>query len=285
MKLQDLFDNFYRPLRLRGRSANTCRLYGCTIRAFGRWLGYEPTVDDLSDLMLSRYLDHRESIRSPYTAEKERSQLCSLWRFAADRRIVPTRPEVPPAPLPDRVPRAWTLEQLGSIYRAAASSRGSIGTVPAGIWFAALVSVLWETAERIGAVMECLPGDLEPPHLHVHAEYRKGGKRDRVYRLTDRTTRLLQQACGRSRLLEWDRSRTHLWSKYADIVARAGLGKGRHLSFHALRRSAASHYAARGGDPVQLLDHSSPRITHRWYLDRRMTDRGPAPCDVLPEIN
>lgn len=285
MTLQDLFDNFYRPLRLRGRSANTCRLYGCTIRAFGRWLGYEPTVDDLSDLMLSRYLDHRASIRSPYTAEKERSQLCSLWRFAADRGIVPTRPEVPPAPLPDRVPRAWTLEQLGSIYRAAASSRGSIGTVPAGIWFAALVSVLWETAERIGAIMECRPGDLEPPHLHVRAEYRKGGKRDRVYRLTERTTGLLQQACGRSRLLEWDRSPTHLWSRYSDIVARAGLGRGRHLSFHALRRSAASHYAARGGDPVQLLDHSSPRITHRWYLDRRMTDTGPAPCDVLPEIN
>ena len=284
MKLQDLFDNFYRPLRLRGRSANTTRLYGCTIRAFGRWLGYDTTVDDLSDLMLSRYLDQRAAIRSPYTAEKERSQLCSLWRFAADRGIMPTRPEVPPAPLPDRVPRAWTLDELGSIYRAAASSRGYIGKVQAGVFFAALVSVLWETAERIGAVLECLPADFDGKHLHVRAEYRKGGKRDRVYRLTDRTTRLLQQACGQSRLLEWDRSRTLLWAKYADVVARAGLGKGRHLSFHALRRSAASHFANRGGDPVQLLDHSSPRITHRWYLDRRLTDTGPAPCDILPAL-
>jgi site-specific recombinase XerD len=94
MLLKDLFDGMYRPLRLRGRSANTTRLYGCTIRAFGRWLGYEPTVDDLTDLMLSQYLDHRASDHSPYTAEKERSQLCSLWRFAADRGIVPTRPEV-----------------------------------------------------------------------------------------------------------------------------------------------------------------------------------------------
>ncbi len=284
MNLQDLFDRMYRPLRLRGRSANTTRLYGCTIRAFAKWLGYTPTTDDLTDLTLSQYLDHRAAHRSPYTAEKERSQLCSLWRFAADRGIVTTRPEVPPAPLPDRVPRAWTLGELGAIYRAAAATRGAVGSVPAGVWYSALVSVLWETAERIGAVMECRPDDFDGTHLHVRAEYRKGGKRDRVYRLSSRTCGLVTQARGANRLLEWPLSRTLLWAKYADIVARAGLGRGRHLSFHALRRSAASHYAARGGDPVQLLDHSSPRITHRWYLDRRMTDRGPAPCDVLPGL-
>jgi integrase len=284
MNLQDLFDQMYRPLRLRGRSANTTRLYGCTIRAFAKWLGYTPTTDDLTDLTLSQYLDHRAAHRSPYTAEKERSQLCSLWRFAADRGIVTTRPEVPPAPLPDRVPRAWTLGELGAIYRAAAATRGAVGSVPAGVWYSALVSVLWETAERIGAVMECRPDDFDGTHLHVRAEYRKGGKRDRVYRLSSRTCGLVTKARGANRLLEWPRSHTLLWAKYADVVARAGLGRGRHLSFHALRRSAASHYAARGGDPVQLLDHSSPRITHRWYLDRRMTDRGPAPCDVLPGL-
>jgi integrase len=157
--------------------------------------------------------------------------------------------------------------------------------VPAGTWFAALVLVLWETAERIGAVLECRPGDFCDSRLHVRAEYRKGGKRDREYQLSSRTAKLLGEARGTTRLLEWDRNRTLLWAKYADVVARAGLGRGRSLSFHALRRSAASHYAARGGDPVQLLDHSSPRITHRWYLDRRMTDCGPAPCDVLPELN
>lgn len=284
MNLQDLFDNLYRPLRLRGRSANTTRLYACTIRAFGRWLRYVPTTDDLTDLTLSQYLDHRAAHRSPYTAEKERSQLCSLWRFAADRGIVATRPEVPPSPLPDRIPRAWTLGELGAIYRSAAATRGMVGFVPAGVWYAALVSVLWESAERIGAVLECRPDDFDGSCLYVRAEYRKGGKRDRVYRLSSRTCGLLTQARGSRRLLEWPRSRTLLWSKYADVVARAGLGRGRHMSFHALRRSAASHYAARGGDPVQLLDHSSPRITHRWYLDRRMTDRGPAPCDVLPGL-
>lgn len=285
MTLHQLFTNYYRPLRLRGRSANTTRLYGCTIRAFAKWLQYEPTIDDLSDLTLSQYLDYRAAHRSPFTAEKERSQLCSLWRFAADRGIVTTRPEVPPAPLPDRVPRAWSIDELGAIYRAASATRGYVGPVPAGVWYSALVSVLWESAERIGAVLACRPEDFDGQTLHVRAEYRKGGKRDRVYRLTSRTCDMLRQACGKRFLLEWPCSHTLLWAKYADIVARAGLGRGRHLSFHALRRSAASHYASLGGDPVQLLDHSSPRITHRWYLDRRLTDRGPAPCDILPPLD
>ena len=133
--------------------------------------------------------------------------------------------------------------------------------------------------------MECVPADLTGPHLLVRAEVRKGGKRDKAYRLSERTTALVRQVTGERRIFEWPQARTYLWSRYADIVARAGLGKGRHLSFHALRRSAASHFQSLGGDAVALLDHSNPRITHRWYLDRRMTDTGPQPCDLLPDIS
>lgn len=285
MKLTTLFDDYYRPLRLRGRSANTCRLYGCTIRSFGRWLRYEPTTDDLTDLTISRFLEQRATVRSPYTAEKERTQLLSLWRFAADRGILKDRPCVPPAPLPERIPTAWSVEQLQALMRSATATRGFLGRIPAGIWYAALLSVLWETAERIGAILQCRPDDFSAPVLTVRAEYRKGGKRDRVYRLSQETCSLVLQACGEQHLFDWPLSHQYLWTKYRDVVARAGLGHGRKCGFHQLRRSAASHYAALGGDAVKLLDHSSPRITHRWYLDRRMTDKEPPPCEVLPKIS
>lgn len=285
MTLQKLFDDFYRPLRLRGRSANTSRLYGCTIRAFSKWLGYVATLDDLTDLTLSRYLEQRAAVRSPYTAEKERTQLLALWRFAADRSLIKDRPCVPPAPLPERIPTAWSVEQLQSLMKAAAATRGKVGVIKAGFWYAALISVLWETAERIGAILSCVPEDFSPPYLTVRAEYRKGGKRDRVYQLSDATCGKLRAAAGSARLLEWPQHPTYLWERYRDVVARAGLGHGRKCGFHQLRRSAASHYAALGGDATKLLDHSSPRITQRWYLDRRMTDREPPPCSVLPSIN
>jgi len=284
MTLQKLFEDFYRPLRLRGRSQNTSRLYGCTIRSFAKWLRYEPTLDDLTDLAISQFLEHRASVRSPYTAEKERSQLLSLWRFAADRNLIRDRPCVPPAPLPDRIPHAWTIEELQALLRSAAATRGTIGKVPAGVWYAALLSVLWESAERIGAILACRPEDFSAPFLTVRAEYRKGGKRDRAYRLSKETCSLVCRASGATHLFDWPLNYGYLWTKYSDVVARAGLGRGRKCGFHQLRRSAASHYAALGGDPVKLLDHASPRTTHRWYLDRRMTDRDPPPCDVLPRI-
>ena len=135
MLLTTLFSDHYRPLRLRGRSINTARLYGCTIRSFGKWLGYPPTIDDLTDLTLSRVLEQRAATVSPYTAEKERTQLTALWRLAADRRIVPDRPCVPPAPLPERIPQAWSIEQLQSLMRAAAATRGTVGGLPAGIYY------------------------------------------------------------------------------------------------------------------------------------------------------
>jgi integrase len=285
MTLQNFFENFYRPLRLRGRSLNTSRLYGCTIRSFWKWLGHEPTLADLNDLTLSRFLEYRGSVRSPYTAEKERSQLVSLWRFAADRCMLAERPCVPPAPLPDRIPEAWSIEQLRDLMKAACATPGKVGAIPAGIWYPALITVLWETAERIGAILLCQPADLNPPFLHVRAEYRKGGKRDRAYRLSPVACDLLTRARGSTRLLQWHCSPEYLWTKYKDVVKRAGLPAGRKCGFHQLRRSAASHYAAGGGDAAKLLDHSSPRITHRWYLDRRLTDREPPPCDILPSLN
>lgn len=291
--IYDLFTTRYQPLRLRGRSPNTVRLYHCTIRSFGKWLGRQPTLDDFTELTISRFLDHRAHTCSPYTAEKERTQLCCLWRFAADTRLIDERPVVPPTPLPDRVPRAWSIEDMKSLFRAASYTRGAVGRVPARIWWSALIAVLWESAERIGAIMEVEPADYDPPYLLVRAEYRKGGKRDRVYKLSE-STQTLVRACistHRSRkIFEYPYNKNSLWRHFGDIVTRAGLGCGwgngrRSLKFHQIRRSAASHYAANGGDPVSLLDHSSPRITKKWYLDSRLTDRAMRPCDILPGLD
>lgn len=284
MRLSELFDNNYRPLRLRGRSPNTTRLYGCTLRAFGRWLGYPPTVDDLTDLTLSRYLEHRAAIRSPFTAEKERTQLLSLWRFAADRGIVRDRPEVPPSILPERTVEAWTPDQMRGLLRAAAATRGSIGAVPAGAFWTALVLVLYDTAERIGAVLDTKAADLHPPYLNVRAEHRKGRRRDRLYTLSQETLdALAAMPADREKLLPWPYARVYLWKRFAEVVARAGLGTGRRARFHAIRRTVATAYAAAGGDATALLDHASPKTT-RAYLDPRQLPGPPPPAALLPRL-
>lgn len=289
MTLNEFFENIYRPLKLRGKSLATVRLYGNTLKQYAKFLGHTPTVEeDLTDLQIARYLEARGRYRSPLTAEKERNQLCALWRCAADQCLLKARPCLPPATIPFRVPTAWSIEQLQSLLTAAKAAPGMIGDVPARIYWPALIQTLWQSAERVGAILAVEKVDYTKPMILVRAEYRKGGKRDKLYSFTPGLCELLdilvRSNLSSTKLFAWPKDRLYLWQRFGKIVAAAGLDKGRRNKFHQLRRSAATHFAAAGGDPVALLDHSSPRIT-RAYLDPRYVDTGPKPCDVLPSID
>jgi len=294
MLLIEFFRNFFSPLRLRGRSENTTRLYLCTIKSFKKFLnedhdgGREPTLDDLDDLTLSRFLAARASKRSPYTAEKERTQLLSLARFAVDRGLLKIRPCVPAAPLPERIPTCWSVEQCRRLIVAAGLEQGIISGTPSGVFFRALVATLWETAERIGAITSLRVVDYQDGKILVRAEYRKGRKRDKLYSLTSDTCSLLDEAIRGKKpsdlIFKWHKQKTNLWYAFGKIVERAGLDGGRRAKFHQLRRSAATFYAAAGGDATALLDHSSPRVT-KAYLDPRFLKTGPQPCDILPSLH
>jgi integrase len=309
MRLIDLFDNLYRPLRLRGRSPATARLYGCTLRAFAKWLGREPELRDLDELVLARYLEARAGQVAPLTAEKERTQLVALAGLAWERRLLETKPTCPPGPIPDRVPQAWTIDELRAVMAAAAdpatfaigrNGRPPLFRRPAGAapepaasseiksrFFSALLPALFESGERIGAMLEVRVEDYQRPHLVVRAEARKGRKRDRVYRFTEATCDRIEVAIGgrtEGLVFVWPWTRSLIWREFGKAVQAAGLDTRKRLRFHQIRRSAASHYAAAGGDAVEMLDHSSPRITKRWYLDPRLCDRGARPCDLLPAL-
>ena len=288
MTLNDLFANFYRPLRLRGKSPNTVRLYGCTIRSYGRFLERSPTVEDLEDLAVARFVEHRASERSPFTAEKERSQLASLARFAFERRLLETRLDCgPPTRMPERIPSCWSVAELQRLLDTAGKTPGRIGTVPAGVWWRGIILTLWQSAERVGAITALDSRDWSRPRLIVAAEHRKGGKRDRLYTLGATCCDLLDTIADANRgkkLFYWDRCRTNLWRHFGLIVERAGLPGGRKQKFHNLRRSAATFFQAGGGDSSRLLDHSSPRVT-RVYIDPRYVNSGPSPFEILPQID
>lgn len=291
MTLTHFFGTVYRPLRLRGRSENTSRLYAATIAAFGRWLkaegiADEPGLEHLEELLLARYLESRAANRSPYTAEKERTQLMSMARLANERRLIDRIPTCPPGVLPDKVPTAWSADELRKLLAAAGSARGMVSGVPAAEWFPAVISVAWETGERIGALLQTKRADYRRPMLTVPAEARKGRRRGRVYQLSDATCDRLDAlaASGSDLLLPWDKHYTYLWARLRDILKAAGLS-GKRLGFHQVRRSAISHIAAAGGDPVAFAGHANPAVTKRWYLDPRMTDRGPAPHELLPRLD
>jgi len=291
MNLQKYFDEVYRPLRLRGRSANTSRLYGCTIRTFGKFLGRAATLADLADeLTLAQFLEHRQATRSAFTAEKERSQLMSLARLASERRLIDRMPSCEPCVLPEPIPTSWSEEELRRLYAEACVQPGYVAGYPANEFWPLLIAVAFESGERIGALMATPRESYRRPHITFQATVRKGGRRGRVADLSsdvcDRIDAMIA-ATGRrpnQPLFAWDRGKTYLWDKLKAILGRAGLA-GKRVGFQQVRRSAISHFAKAGGDPVRLAGHAQASTTRRWYLDPRYLDRGPRACDLLPKLS
>lgn len=293
MTLREFFKTTYRPLRLRGRSANTAKLYEATFRAFDRWLvaegiAQECGIEHLDELLLARFLEAYSQNHSPYTAEKIRTQLMALARLAWERRLpgLDRMPSCQAGVLPDRIPTAWSVEEMRRLFEAATKVKGWVGDIPAGEWFSAAIMLAFESGERIGAILATPARDYQKPTLIIHPEARKGGRRGRVYHLSDDLCARLDRVVGYGyeMLLPWPQTPTHVYDRLKKILKAAGLA-GKRLAFHQIRRTAISHIAAAGGDPVAFAGHSSPAITKRWYLDPRYAERGPKPHELLPRID
>lgn len=279
--LDEFFTRVYRPLRLRGRSENTARLYGCLLRQFARWLERPATIADLSDeLLLAAFLDHRAERHSPWTVEKERAQLVSLARLAFERRLIDRLPACPATPLPLRTPTSWTTAELNRLFAAARGRQGFVGGMPAGHWWATLLLLALESGERIGALIQCSRDDLRGELLTVPASARKGRRADRVVSLSPELVTALQTAAapGRPELLWWPLNRGYLWDRLRGILAAAGL-PGKRVGFHQLRRTGASMLNAAGGNAAEYLGHgvgSGEKVAATWYVDPRLRPRPPA---------
>jgi len=272
MTLSELFE-LYERKRLRGKSANTIRLYRHTIRSFEKFLKRTATVNDFDGDLIE---DHMWQIvkrgGSPASANKDRSQLIALWKFAAERRIVDKFPQVQPMREPEHVPLGWMPDELARLFKSASMEPLPIGDVPGNLWFTALLRVLADTGERIGALRALKRDALQGNFLLVPAEVRKGKTRDRLYPLnadTVQAVQRLQKSHEDELLFCWPYSQTYFYKRYDAILRRAKLPTDRRSKAHRVRRTVASAVARAGGDATAALDHASPKTTKK-YLDPRI---------------
>ena len=290
MLISDFLLNVYVPLRLRGRSPNSVRLLNHAIRQFSKFLRRDAVLADFEDLTVSQFLTARGRTLSPYSVERERCALLAMWRLAADRRLVLDRPCVQAELLPERTPRAFTVDELERLYAAALAERGYIGPMPAGVFFSTLLMVLFETGERVHAMLTTPRSCWAAPFLRVPAGARKGRRTERLYELSADTGAMLDTISRHdaATLFLWPYDPSTIYNRWDKITARAGLGTGREVKFHAVRRSTASHLAAATGSvdaATVYLGHSSDRVTRRSYIDPRITGAtGVKPIDALPKI-
>jgi integrase len=287
MTLDAFLDTVYVPLRLRGRSRESVRLLRHAITQFSKWLGRAALLDDLEDLTVSQFLAVRGQQLSPNSVARERSGLLALWNLAQGRGLVKLRPSVAPELVPQAMPRAFTTDELARLADAARQASGWVGPVPASVFFPALIAVALETGERINAILSTPRMCWRRPTLTVPAHVRKGGRQERVYELSPEASDLVDRVAAHTgpTVFWWVSSGTALRKRWKTITRRAGLGDGRDVQFHALRRSTASHLAAAGLDATAFLGHSSDRITRRSYLDPRVVDaHRPKAWQAMPRI-
>lgn len=276
----------YRKRRLGDASPETICNYEVQFRHFARYLKREPLLSDLREdtvLDVMGYIHSRGDKPRPRTANKFRDCICALWHYLARKRIVEEFPEVKPFREPLRVPRGWTRDQLILIAQACQQQTGTIAGLPAAIWWAALVSVCFYSAERIGALLKIrwCDVDLETGWLLVPAEFRKGRTADKPTRLPASTIALLWQLKREPDDLVFpiDRNPAILWRRLGLMLKSVGLPCGRMDKFHKFRRSSASHFKSRGGDAQSLLGHSDARVTAK-YIDPTICV-AQQPADVL----
>lgn len=287
MTLNAFLETVYVPLRLRGRSPESVRLLRHAITQFSRWLGRPALMDDLDDLVVSQWLTAMAAKKSPNSVARERSGILALWNLAQGRGLVKLRPTVAPELIPQGVPRAFTSDELVRLAEAARMASGWVGPIPASTFFSALIAVGLETGERINAILSTPRHCWQRPCLQVPAVVRKGRRQERVYELSPEASDLMDAVSRHEgpTAFWWPCSGTALRKRWKTITRRAGLGDGRDVQFHALRRSTASHLAAAGLDATAFLGHSSDRITRRSYLDPRVVDsKRPKAWQSMPRV-
>jgi len=281
MLLKTLLSDHYAPIN--GISDRTILLYGFSIGSYEKHLGRPANTADLNEIEVARFLLARAKVRCPATASKDRAQLRALWEFAARRGLVDKFPAIRRIVVPERIPEAWTSDELSRLVAAAGATKGAVSGIPAGLFWTALLMVLYETGERIGAAMQVRWDDVRNGMIVFRAETRKAGRRD--------TCRALSAQCqeslcaiqsGSDLVFPWDRSYGYLWYVMGKICKRAGLPQNRRSKFHRIRKTTASFYQAAGGSAQSLLDHSSPAVTRR-YLDPRIVAPKPA-HELLPKV-
>jgi integrase len=282
MLITDFFESVYIPRRLRGKSAGTIRLYRLCISQFAKTVGRPPVVADLTEDWILCHLARRAGI-APATRNKELSQLLAMWRLASQRGLIATWPDIHAEHEPERAPIAWMPDELEKLLAGASRVEGTLGCAPANRFWDAMIRVILDTGERVGAVRLIRWSWIQGDWLLVPAEARKGKTRDRRYRLSADTLaslELLRKYTGSHReTFFWPYTETYLWNRFKLVLKAADLPSSRKHQLHCLRKTVASAVYASGGNPQDALDHADRRTTQR-YLDARLT-RTEAPCDIL----
>jgi integrase len=281
MLLRDFLEQVYKPARLGDVVRGTIIHYEGSVNTFGRWLGREPTLADLNEDLMVRWLtDKRKNSWAAATCNARLRPLLTMWRYAKQRRY----------PLPEgdlnliqrfreplNQPTAWTEEEMGRLIDSARLARGRLAGIPAASWWVSLILTLYDTGLRRKAAFGIRVDELDfTTHiLRVPAERMKN-RVEQYFRLHPQTMEAIADSFPPRRQLLFPFPYTHhlaIYDRLRAILRRAGLPTTSKDLFHKIRRTTASHIARVAGEAmaIQQLGHRD-QSTIRRYVDPRFTN-------------
>lgn len=256
-------------------SAYTIRLLRGTVKLFSTYLGHQACVSDLTDATFRGFLVHRQNQgKAAATVEREGAKLLTLWRYASTNGMVKA-PTIRMARSSPHIPVAFLKHEVRSLFKAARRARGECGGIPNKVFFPALLGLIWDSGERVGAVRALTWGDIDLRTRWVTFKHRKGQGREMMKRVSRSTRRALKRLQAVHNV-EKPFAHICLSTKYfhlKSILRDAGLPCDRRSMLHRLRRSHASYLKLSGGDAQASLGHSSEAITVRSYYDPRVVGK------------
>jgi len=273
MTLDNFFDAHYLSYNP-STARNTIRLYRYTFRLFAQWLGHRPTLDDLTNESVGAYLASLyQSGRKPASVNKERAQLVAVWNHAHKLGMIKLGPLVKRVRQPDSLPTALSVDQLRQLCFSFVKLQGKTQGVDNAKLMRACFFTQYNTAERIGAVLQLQWTDIANRFITFRGETRKCGTRSIIKSVPQYVIDSLE-AIRTNEIFVFPRMKGtgKMLLLFDRLFKRAGVPRPKWKSSHLLRSTHATFLNLAGQDATESLGHSNSSTTKKSYLDPRMKD-------------
>ena len=285
---------------LKNLSDRTVELYGETLDRLRDHLGHEATLDDLDDLVVARFLrwrsqqsNKRKGLLSPASVAKDSAHLRTIWNWCAKKRMKRANGELLEFPdyarpkVPKPRPVAYTAEELQQLLDTARYRKGYVSGVPAAWLWPTMLKAMFETGERVGAVLALRWGevDLDRRTLTFLAATRKGHRETITRSISPELAAALAARRRAPNDLVWpwleDRKMMSAYGSLRVLCRTAGVP---YHPFHSIRKATASYLKRAGVSAKTQLGHSSEEMAENHYYDTRITGV-PSALDYLPPLD
>jgi integrase/recombinase XerD len=279
-----LFETVRREMRLRNYSHKTIKAYQSGIRTFVQHIKPKHPRD-ATDADIRGFLIHLvdDEDFAASTVNQIINALRVLYVELYKRPMV--LGDIPRPRKEHKLPDVLSLEEVATVFKATSNLKHK-----------ALLMVAYAGGLRVGEVVRLRIKDIDSKRNMTHV--RKGkGKKDRYTLLGDAALEILRDYWKEYHPREWlfegqkkhdGKPRKHLSERSAEAIfeaAATGAGIGKHVTFHSLRHSFATHLLEAGVDLryiQELLGHSSSKTTEIYtHVSKKKVEQIQSPLDSV----